>query len=122
MRLFIADDTEVLRERLAEALSEIEGVKLVGQVGNAADAIEAVERLKPDLVILDIRIPGGNGIMILEKVKKMENPPIVIMFTNYPYLQYRKRCLDAGADFFFYKAMEFEKLIEVVKQLVKTKR
>jgi DNA-binding NarL/FixJ family response regulator len=120
MRLFVADDTEFLRGRLVEALSEIEGVEIVGQEGDAANTIKAVGRLKPDLVILDIRMPGGNGIVALEKIKNIEDPPIVIMFTNYPYLQYRKRCLDAGADFFFYKSMEFEKLIDVIKKFAKT--
>jgi DNA-binding NarL/FixJ family response regulator len=120
MRLFIADDSEILMERLVETLSEIEGVEIVGQERDAVSAIEAVKRLKPDLVILDIRMPGGNGIVVLEKLKKMENPPIVAMFTNYPYLQYRKRCFDSGADFFFYKSTEFEKLVEVIRESAKS--
>jgi len=120
MRLFIADDSEVLRERLVDILSEIEGVKIVGQEGDATKVIAAIERLNPDLVILDIQMPGGNGISILETLKKMENPPLVIMFTNYPYLQYRRRCLEAGADFFFYKGTEFEKLIDVIRESAKT--
>ena len=116
MRIFIADDSEVLRERLAEILSELEGVEIVGQEGDAGKALEVIDVLKPDLVILDIRMPGGNGILILAAIKKKEKPPVVIRFTSYPYLQYRKRCMDAGADHFFYKSTEFEKLIEVVKK------
>ena len=116
MRLFIADDSEILRERLVEILSEIESVEIVGQEGDTFKAVEAIERLKPDLVILDIRMPGGNGIVVLEKLKKLEDPPIVIMFTNFPYLQYRKRCFDSGADHFFYKSTEFEKLVDVVRE------
>ena len=119
MRLFIADDSEILRERLVEILSEIESVEIVGQKGDTVKAIEAIERLKPDLVILDIQMPGGNGIMVLEKLKKMEAPPVVIMFTNFPYLQYRKRCFDSGADYFFYKSTEFEKLIDVIRESAK---
>lgn len=122
MRLFIADDSKILRERLVEILSEIEDVEIIGQEGDTAKVIEAIQELKPDLVILDIRMPGGNGIMVLEKLKKMENPPIVVMFTNYPYLQYRKRCFDSGADYFFYKATEFEKLVEVIKESAKALR
>lgn len=122
MRLFIADDSTILRERLVEILSEIEDVEIIGQEGDTAKVIETIQELKPDLVILDIRMPGGNGIMVLEKLKKMENPPIVVMFTNYPYLQYRKRCFDSGADYFFYKATEFEKLVEVIKKSAKALR
>lgn len=118
MRLFIADDSEILRERLVEILSEIEGVDIVGEEGDATRVLESVEKLEPDLVILDIQMPGGNGILILEAIKKRGKPPLIVMFTNYPYLQYRKRCLDAGADYFFYKATEFEKLIEVIKDTV----
>ncbi len=119
MRIFIADDSEILRERLVEALSEIEGVHIIGEAGETVEIIQAVEKLEPDLIILDIRMPGGNGILVLETLKKMKRPPIIIMFTNYPYLQYRKRCLDAGADFFFYKVTEFEKLIDKVRELAK---
>jgi DNA-binding NarL/FixJ family response regulator len=117
MRLFIADDSEILRSRLCELLSDIEGITIVGQAKDCPSCIEAVQSLKPDVVILDIRIPGGDGILVLEAIKKGKNPPKVIMFTNYPYLQYRKRCLDVGADFFFYKAKEFEQLVEVVTKL-----
>jgi DNA-binding NarL/FixJ family response regulator len=122
MQIFIADDSEILRERLVEVLSEIDSVHIIGQGGEPIEVIQAVERLKPDLVILDIRMPGGNGIHVLETLKKTKNPPIIIMFTNFPYLQYRKRCLDAGADYFFYKGTEFEKLIETVRELAKQVR
>jgi DNA-binding NarL/FixJ family response regulator len=122
MRLFIADDSEILRSRLCDLLAEIEAVKVVGQAGSAEATIDAVEALKPDIVILDIRLPGSDGILALETIKKGKNPPKVIMFTNYPYLQYRKRCLDSGADFFFYKANEFEELRELLRNLARASK
>jgi DNA-binding NarL/FixJ family response regulator len=122
MRFIIADDSKILRERLAEALSEIDGVEIVGQAGDAIETQEEVKRLKPNLVVLDIRMPKGNGIEVLEILKKMPNSPIIIMFTNYPYSQYRNRCLDAGADFFFCKALEFDKLLDTVRNLAKQDR
>ena len=115
MRVLIADDSEVLRERLIENVSEIENIEIVGQEGNAKRINDSVERLKPDLVIMDIKMPGGSGIQALESLKKRENPPMIIMFTNFPYLQYRKKCMDLGADYFFYKSTEFEKLLEIIK-------
>lgn len=118
MRLFIADDSEVMRERIIEIVSEIEKIELVGQEGDVKRVLQEVERLKPDVVIMDIKMPGGNGIQALESIKKDKNAPIIIMFTNYPYLQYRKRCMDAGADFFFYKSTEFVKLLDAIKKLV----
>jgi len=118
MRLFIADDSEILRFRLIEMLSEIKEIEIVGQTGYAQEAIESVKKLIPDVVILDLRLPDGNGINVLKTIKKRNAFTKVIIFTNYPYFQYRKRCLDAGAEFFFYKATEFEELIEVLKQLI----
>lgn len=120
MRLLIADDSEVLRSRLIEVLSEIEGIEIVGQAKNVAEVIRAVEVLNPNVVILDIRMPGGNGFSALEAIKKRDDPPIIIMFTNYPYLQYRKRSIDLGADYFFYKAIETEKLLKLIKDLMHT--
>jgi DNA-binding NarL/FixJ family response regulator len=119
MKVFIADDSKVLRDRLCSMISEIEGVKIVGEAEDSMEAIKVIEKLKPDVVILDIRMPGGDGIVAIETLKKSKKPPKVIIFTNYPYLQYRKRCLDEGADFFFYKATEFEILIDLLKNLAK---
>jgi DNA-binding NarL/FixJ family response regulator len=120
MRLLIADDSEILRSRLCDLLSDLAGVTIVGQANDCASALEAVLSLKPDVVILDIHISGGDGMGVLETIKKRVDPPKVIMFTNYPYLQYRKRCLDVGADYFFYKANDFEQLVDVVKELALT--
>jgi len=118
MRLFIADDSEILRSRLVEMLSEFKEIEIVGQTGYAQEAVESIKKLIPDVVILDIKLPDGNGINVLEAVKKANISSKIIIFTNYPYFQYRKRCIDAGAEFFFYKATEFEKLVEVLNQLI----
>jgi len=115
--VFIVDDSAVFRERLIDMLSELKGVEIVGEAGGPHEAIKAIQKLKPDAVILDIRMPGGNGIEVLKKIKKDKPAPMVIMLTNYPYPQYRKKCMDAGADFFFDKSTEFEKVTEVLKKL-----
>jgi DNA-binding NarL/FixJ family response regulator len=117
MRLFIADDSEILRVRLVDMLSEIEGIEIIGQGQKSLDAIESIQKLNPQVVILDIRMPRINGIKVLEAIKKDDESPTVIIFTDYPYPQYRKRCMDLGADFFFDKSTEFEKLIDTVKYL-----
>jgi len=118
MRLFIADDSEILRSRLIEMLSEFREIEIVGQTGYAQEAIESIKELIPDIVILDIKLPDGNGINVLETIKKGNISTKVIIFTNYPYFQYRKKCLDSGAEYFFYKATEFENLIETIKRLI----
>jgi len=119
MKVFIVDDSRAFQKELINLLSKLKEVEIVGQAEDSVKAMEAIQRLKPDVVILDIPMPGGKGIDALENIKKGKSPPIVIMFTNYPYRQYRKKYMDAGADFFFDKSTEFEKVTEVLKKLIK---
>jgi DNA-binding NarL/FixJ family response regulator len=117
MKLFIADDSKVLCERLIEMLSDIPGIEIIGHAQNASDSLAFIKKLNPDIVILDIRMPGGSGIDVLQDIKKDKHAPMVIILTNYPYPQYRKKCLGLGADYFFDKSTEFEKVMELFKQL-----
>lgn len=117
MKVLIVDDSEVVRERLKAMLSEVTELKDISQAEDVPEAISSFHKLNPEVVILDIRMPGGSGIDVLQKVKKSNRPPLVIVLTNYPYPQYRRKCIDAGADFFFNKSTEFDKVTEVLKQL-----
>jgi DNA-binding NarL/FixJ family response regulator len=119
MKVFIADDSKVVSERLNELLSDIDGVEISGQAENVPEAIQAILRVKPDVVILDLRMPGGNGITVLNSVKTLEVPPTVIILTNYPYPQYREKCMAAGADYFFDKSSEFDEVYGIVRKLAK---
>ena len=118
MKVFIADDSAVMRERLIEMLSELPEIEIIGQAQDGIKAKNLIEKLNPDVVILDIRMPRGNGIDVLQNIKKDNPALIVIMLTNYPYPQYRKKCMKAGADYFFDKSTEFEKVTEVCEQLI----
>jgi DNA-binding NarL/FixJ family response regulator len=118
MKVFIADDSKVVRERLKEMLFEIQGIEIIGQAGDGLQATNLIEKLNPDVAILDIRMPRGNGINVLQNIKKNNPALIVIMLTNYPYPQYRKKCMKAGADYFFDKSTEFEKVTEVLEKLI----
>jgi DNA-binding NarL/FixJ family response regulator len=115
--MFIVDDSEILRSRLVQLLSEIEGIEIIGEAGFVRDAVRDIRKLKPDIAILDMKMSDGSGIDILMAMKKDKMTTRVIIFTNYPYLQYRKLYLDAGADFFFYKSTELNKLVELLKAL-----
>jgi DNA-binding NarL/FixJ family response regulator len=117
MKVFIADDSIVIRERLIEMITEIEGIEVTGEAGTAAEALPLIIKLKPNVVILDIRMPGGNGISVLETIRKTNLNMKVIMLTNYPYPQYRQKCKEAGADFFFDKDTEFKKVSNTLKIL-----
>ncbi|OGV64150.1 MAG: hypothetical protein A2283_04445 [Lentisphaerae bacterium RIFOXYA12_FULL_48_11] len=122
MKVFLVDDSTIVLEKLAAMISGIEGVEIAGQALNARDAIQSIMKRKPDLVILDIRLNGGgNGMDVLKRVKQEISPPIVIMLTNYPYPQYREKCQALGADYFFDKVTEIEKIYDTFKQLLTDK-
>ena len=116
INVFVADDSPAVRARVVRMLTEIQGVEIVGQAGDAPETIDAVKRLRPDAVVLDIHMPSGSGIDVLLEIRQNVPPPLVIILTNYPYVQYRERCLGAGADYFFDKSNEFEKITDVFRQ------
>ncbi len=118
MRVFLVDDSVVIRQRLKRMLANLKDIEVMGEAADAAEATEAIHQAKPDVVLLDIHLLGGSGIEVLEKVKKDQPAPAVIILTNYPYPQYRQKCLDAGADFFFVKSTEFDKVVPALRQLI----
>lgn len=118
MKVFIADESAVVRERLIDMLSELPGIEIIGQAEDGLQATNLIEKLNPDVVILDIHMPGGSGIEVLRNIKKNEPVPLVIILTSYSYPKYRKKCMDLGANFFFDKSTEFEKVTEVCEQLI----
>lgn len=118
MKVFIVNGSALVRERLKAMLSELTEIEIIGQAQDAHQAITSIKKLNPDVVILDIALSKGNGIDVLQKIKKDKPAPTVIIFTLYSSLQYRKKCMASGADFFFNKSTEFEKILEVLKKLI----
>ena len=96
-RVYLVDDSELVRRRLVEMLSELEDVEIVGPSGDPNETEEAIRGLSPDVVVMDIRLPGRNGIEVLRDIKKDMPTPIVIMLTNYFYAQCQRECTEAGA-------------------------
>ncbi len=118
MKVLIADDSEVIVQRLITMLTEIKGIEIADQAGTVAEATKAVASLRPDVVILDMQMPGGSGLDVLKSMQQDKVPSTVIVLTNFAYPQYRKRCLQNGAEFFFDKSSEFEKVGEVLQGLM----
>lgn len=118
MRIVIADDSIVVRQRLMRMLGDVTGVEIVGQADDAPLARHLVETLKPDVAILDIRMPTGSGADLVPELKRMNSPPKIIMLTNYTYPENRKKCMDGGADYFFDKSTEFQKMVAVLKSML----
>lgn len=121
LRVFIVDDSSVIQDCLREVIHSLKGVEIAGANGNAFEAMGAIENTRPDVVFLDIRLSPGSGIDLIGTIKRLQPSPVVVMLTNFPYLQYKFRCMSLGADFFFDKTNEFEQAIEVLKQLVESR-
>jgi DNA-binding NarL/FixJ family response regulator len=109
----------VVRERLVEIIKGIEGVEIAGVAADEPEARALVAGSHPDVVVLDIRIPGGSGIDVLQYVKARAPSPVVIMLTNFPYPQFREKCLELGADHFLDKTLEFERVPQILSALVR---
>ena len=119
MRVLIVDDSKIVCEGLQQMLINIPGVEIVGQANDGQDAITAISEYEPDVVILDIRLPDLSGIDVLADIRAKNLSTRVIMLTNYPYLQYRKKCEELGADYFFDKVTEIEEISKVIEELAK---
>ena len=117
MNVVLVDDSLLVRERIASIISEIPGAKVVGEAGNSVEAIEVVRNTKPDVVILDIKMPGESGLQVLRKLKNEFGELKIIMLTNYSDSQYKAECLMHGADYFLCKSDEFNKLPQVFSKL-----
>lgn len=120
MTLLLVDDSAVIRDRLSAMLVELDGVRQVIQASTAAEGLELSNRLAPQLVILDLRMPGGNGLSVLQALKQRKPPPTVVVLTNYPYHGFRRRSLELGADYFLNKSTEFSQVEQVVRDLCLT--
>ena len=108
--VLIVDDSKDVRRRLVALLSSIEGVEVLGEAGDSAEALEFCEAHHPDVVTLDLILTDESGVEALRKIRGLDAPPRVIVLTNYPYPVFKKRCLDLGAEHFLNKATEFEKI------------
>ncbi len=117
MKVVIVDDSALLRQRLAAMISRLPGVEIAGEAKSAAQALELIRRCHPEAVVLDIRLNDGNGFDVLRQVKREPGAPVVIMLTSFPSTKARQTCQALGGDFFFDKATEFQKALEVLTDM-----
>jgi DNA-binding NarL/FixJ family response regulator len=113
-QVLIVDDSSQVRQRIAERLTEFPQVRIVGEAGNAREAVEAVSRVKPDMVILDICLPDQNGIALLSLLKICYPDTAVVILTDLDDSRYRQTCLNLGADFFLSKALDIDRIVDTI--------
>lgn len=115
--MFVVEDSVVVRERLVEMITAIKGAIVVGIAKDECSAIEGILDTSPDVAILDIELRQGSGIEVLAAVRNRVPELTAIVLSNYSMPQYRKASVDAGADYFFDKVQDLEKLMAVLHGL-----
>jgi two-component system response regulator DevR len=115
LRLLIVDDHEVVRRGLVALLERRPAFTVVAQVGTAAEAIEAARTYRPDLVVMDIRLPDGSGIEATREIRA-ENPAIrVLMLTSYPDEEAVFAAIIAGASGYLLKNIRAHDLVAALE-------
>jgi DNA-binding NarL/FixJ family response regulator len=106
-----------VRERLAEQVSEVPLVEIVGLATDGPTAMRLFHERHPDVVVLDIEMPGMSGLDVLTYIKRQRPSCVAIMLSNHASGSFRLGCDRLGADFFFNKSNEFERITDVLKAI-----
>ena len=115
MRILIADDHAVVREGLKRVLCGMPEAVEVGEAGSAHEALTLARRTRWDVALLDIAMPGGNGLDLLKQLKREQPSLPVLILSMYPEEQYALRVLKAGALGYLTKESATEQLVAAVQ-------
>ncbi|MFZ0098843.1 MAG: response regulator transcription factor [Gemmobacter sp.] len=119
IRIVIADDHPLYREGVARTLMEDKALIVVGQAQDAGGAVELAARLKPDLLLLDISMPGGGGLTALREAIALPDPPKIAMLTASEEDDQVMQALKAGALGYVLKGVGARDLVGIVKDLAR---
>jgi DNA-binding NarL/FixJ family response regulator len=117
LRLVIVDDHEVVRLGLKTLLDRYPHFEVIGEAGTAHDAVELVNRIKPDIVVMDIRLPGVSGIEACAEITKNDPGAKVIMLTSYAEDDMLFSAIRAGASGYVLKQIGGEDLIKAIESV-----
>jgi DNA-binding NarL/FixJ family response regulator len=115
VRVVVVDDEPMVCAHLRTILGSAGDVEVVDEAHDGAAGVEAVVRSKPDVVLMDLRMPGVDGLTAIERIGKLADPPAVVVLTTFDADQYVLRALRAGAAGFLVKSTPPEDLIGLVK-------
>ena len=113
----VADDSGQVRRLLNRLLAGLKGLELVAEARDGCQALVAIRRVQPDVVILDIRMPRMNGLEVLRTLQSQAAPCKVIVFSQLGDEVYRKKCEELGAHAFFDKVADFDDFQQALKRL-----
>jgi DNA-binding NarL/FixJ family response regulator len=115
--LLIVDDSIVVVDRLIPMLEDLENIACVIHAGSYEEAIEMLEQIRPDFILLDIQLPDKSGIELLREIREKDQEMVVIMITNHATPEYGKVCKGLGAQHFFDKSKDFELISDVIEEV-----
>lgn len=117
IKIIIADDHAVVRTGLKQIIESDPSLKVMGEASSGFELIEKIQEGNYDVVLLDISMPGKDGLETLKEIKKIKPKLPVLIFTVYPEDQYAVRLLKAGASGYLNKECEPEELIEAIHRV-----
>jgi len=115
IRVVVVDDEPMVCAHLRTILGSAPDIEVVDEAHDGAAGVEAVVRSRPDVVLMDLRMPVLDGIAAIERIVKLSNPPVVVVLTTFDADQYVLRALRAGAAGFLVKSTPPEDLIGLVQ-------
>lgn len=115
VRVVVVDDEPMVCAHLRTILGSTADLEVVEEAHDGAAAVEAVLRARPDVVLMDLRMPGVDGLTAIERINKLSDPPVVVALTTFDADQYVLRALRAGAAGFLLKDADADALVTAVR-------
>ena len=120
-KIMLVDDNRTFVAAVRQFLDMLPGTLVVGQMHNGLDALAQIIRLEPDLVLLDIAMPGLNGFDVAKSLQALPNPPYVVILSMHDSSAYRDAARDMGAAAYVTKADFVVDLIPIIDRLIASK-
>ena len=119
IRVMIADDQALVRAGFAAILDKQDGIEVVGEAENGGEAVELIERLRPDVALMDVRMPLVDGIAATRRIVAAGLPARVLMLTTFDLDEYVYDALKAGASGFLLKDVPRDELARAVRAIAR---
>jgi len=117
-RLFVLDDHPMMREGLSQLINHEEDLMVCGEAGTGRETVEAVGRLKPDLLLADISLPDKNGLEVIKDLRALQPELAVLVVSMHDESLYAERVLRAGARGYIMKHEGGRKLMDAIRQVL----
>ena len=121
-KILIVDSSALMRQRLAELVREVPGVRVVGVADRAELAVALAEQMQPDLVLLDLQLPNGRALGALTRLRAGSRSPIILGLTNGVTPQHLEMARRLGVTHVLDELHDFERILEVAGALVDERR